>query len=66
MIKTLTAAYGSLDAARNALDELISDGIDREKMFLDTTRAELKVMIPGAIEREITEILARHDPKSLH
>jgi len=66
MIKTLTAAYASNDAARNALDELISDGIDREKMYLDTTRAELKVMIPATIEREITEILARHDPRSLH
>jgi len=65
-MKTLTASYRSNAAARNAFDELISDGIDREKMFLDTVHAELKVMIPDTIEREISEILVRHNPKSLH
>jgi len=66
MTKTVTAAFSSTDAARNALDELLADGIDREKIFLDQGRAELKVMIPDTIEPEITEILNRHQPKSLH
>ena len=66
MSKTVTAAYGTPDAARNARDELLADGIDREKIFFDASRAELKVMIPDAIEPEITEILNRHQPTALH
>jgi hypothetical protein len=66
MTKTVTAAYASPDAARNARDELLADGIDREKVYLDTARSEVKVMIPDAIEREITEILNRHQPTALH
>lgn len=66
MTKTVTAAYETADAARNARDELLADGIDREKIFMDESRAELKVMIPDAVEREITEILNRHQPKTLH
>ncbi len=66
MTKTVTASYSTPDAARNARDELLADGIDREKIFLDTSKAELKVMIPDAIEPEITEILNRHQPTTLH
>jgi len=66
MTKTVTAAYSTTAAARNALEELLADGIEREKIFLDTTRAELKVMIPDTIEPEITEILNRHQPTTVH
>lgn len=66
MAKTLTASYASNEAARNAVDELLSDGIDSEKVFLDDATNEVKVMIPGDIEREITEILGRHNPTEIH
>ncbi|QID19100.1 hypothetical protein G3580_16640 [Nitrogeniibacter mangrovi] len=65
-MKTVTAAYSTADAARNAMDELLADGIDREKIFLDTAKAEVKVMIPDTIEREIAEILNRHQPTTMH
>lgn len=66
MTKTVTATFSNSDAARNAMDELLADGIDREKLFLDKGRAELKVMIPDTIEPEITEILNRHQPTTVH
>ena len=66
MTRTLTADYASRDAARNAVDELLSDGIDREKIYLDEETNQVKVMTPDATAREITEILNRHKPTQLH
>ena len=62
MVKTLTAVYDSAGKARNAEDDLVSTGIDREKVFLDTETNQVKVMVPDTAEREVTEILKRHDP----
>lgn len=62
MTKTLTGKYDSLDKARNALDDLINIGLDREKIFLDRGNTLVKVMIPNDIEREVREILDRHEP----
>lgn len=65
MSHTVTAAYSSVDAARNAVDELISDGFDREKVFLDPQTNEVKVIVPESIRREAEEILQRHQPKEI-
>jgi len=62
MIKTVTAIYDSAGKARNAEDDLVSSGIDREKVFFDKETNQVKVMIPESAEREVTEILNRHDP----
>lgn len=65
MTKTLTGSYDSLDKARNALDDLINIGLDREKVFLDRDHTLVKVMIPDDIEREVREVLDRHDPSAV-
>jgi hypothetical protein len=62
MTKILTGRYDSLDAARNAFDDLINAGFDREKVYLDRDTSHVKVMAPGATEPEAREILARHRP----
>ena len=62
MTKTLTGKYDSLDKARNALDDLINIGLEREKVFLDRDNTLVKVITPNDIEREVREILDRHQP----
>ena len=65
MAKTLTGKYDSLDKARNALDDLINIGLEREKIFLDRDNTLVKVIIPNDIEREVREILDRHEPAAV-
>ena len=62
MTKTVTAVFASADAVRNALDDLVATGIDREKVFADQDNKLVKVMIPDAVESEVKEILNRHGP----
>jgi hypothetical protein len=62
MTKILTGRYDSIDKARNALDELINAGFDREKVFLDREKSLVKVMTPNDVEREAREIIDRHEP----
>ena len=65
MTKTLTGKYDSLDKARNALDDLINIGFEREKIFLDRDNTLVKVITPNDIEREVREILDRHEPATV-
>lgn len=65
MAKTLTGKYDSLGKARNALDDLINIGLEREKIFLDRDNTLVKVIIPNDIEREVREILDRHEPAAV-
>jgi hypothetical protein len=65
MTQTVTAVYLNLDAGRNALEDLIADGFDREKLFLDEESLQVKVMVPDAVKANAEEILRRHDPKDL-
>lgn len=65
MVKILSGEYDSLDKARNALDDLINSGLDREKVFLDSENTLVKAMIPNEIEREVREILDRHEPSAV-
>jgi len=62
MTQTVTAAYGSIDKAVNAFDELVSEGFPREKLFLDKQSSEVKVIVPEASQPEAEEILNRHGP----
>lgn len=66
MTKTVTGDFATEDAMKNAMDDLVSTGIPREKVFLDTERMQLKVIIPAATEPEVNEILKRHEPTRLH
>ena len=63
---TLTGTYKNMDAVRNTLDDLLSTGIDREKVFVDKEHTQVKVMVPATIQREVSEILARHNPTEMH
>ncbi len=62
MTKTITGVFDSADKVANAMDDLVSSGIDREKVFADKEKNQVKVMIPDTIEREIIEFLNRHNP----
>lgn len=66
MTKTVTGDFATEDAMKNAMDDLVSTGIPREKVFMDTENMQLKVIIPAATEPEVIEILKRHEPTRLH
>jgi len=65
MVKTLTAKFGSVDTARNAHEDLIGTGYPNEKLYLDSTTAEVKVITSSDGEREAREILGRHQPNEI-
>lgn len=62
MTQTVTAAYDNVDKAINAYDELVSDGFSSEELFLDRENRQVKVIAPETIQREVEEILNRHEP----
>ena len=62
MAETINANYDSIDKAKNAVDDLVATGIDREKVYLDEQAIQVKVIAANIIEREIVEILERHEP----
>ena len=62
MAETINANYDSIDKAKNAVDDLVATGIDREKVYLDEQAIQVKVIAANVIEREIVEILERHQP----
>lgn len=59
---TITAHYEQGVTVMNVLDDLINHGIDRDKVFTDERNREVKVIIPDAIEDEVSDILNRHHP----
>lgn len=65
MQKILTAAYGSGEAARNAHRDLVSVGYPRDKLWLDSDTAEVKVATTLDGEREARELLDRHQPDAI-
>jgi hypothetical protein len=65
MTQTVTAAYGSIDKANNAFDELVSEGFPREKLYLDKETNQVKVIIPDTVRPEAEEILNRHEPSEV-
>ncbi|ATJ84057.1 hypothetical protein ACFPTY_13580 [Halomonas beimenensis] len=62
MTQTVTASYDDTLKARNAFNELVSDGFPRESLFLDEESREVKVIIGDEIRREVEEVLNRHEP----
>lgn len=66
MTITITAVYESPDHVSNALDDLVSTGIPREKIFTDKDKSEVKVHTPQSSAPEIEEILRRHRPKDVY
>lgn len=66
MSKVVTGEYASVDAARNAVDELVNAGFPREQVLREADSATVKVMTPAASEAEVREILERHEPKAIH
>lgn len=65
MTQTVTAAYTTIDAARNAVDGLLADGFDREKVFPDREAVQIEVMVPDSVRRETEEVLNRHGPREI-
>ena len=78
MTKTVTGDFADEAAMKNAMDDLISNGIPREEVFMDTSslnqievfmdteHMQLKVMVPDAMKGGVGEILERHHAKNLH
>ncbi|HQU90235.1 MAG TPA: hypothetical protein PK620_15210 [Denitromonas sp.] len=66
MTKTVTGDFSSKDAMENVLDDLVSIGIPRENVYLVTEKMQVKVITPNATEREVNEILMRHNPTEIH
>ena len=65
MFKTITATYASKTTVANVVDELVNDGIPREKIFVDDTTMQVKVMVPETGVSGMKEILNRHEPTSI-
>jgi hypothetical protein len=62
MTITITATYEDTPALSNVLDDLINHGLEREKIYRDDDKMQIKVIIPRDIEPEIRAILKRHHP----
>ena len=65
MFKTITATYASKATVANVVNELVNDGIPREKIFSDDTTMQVKVMVPESGVSGMEEILNRHEPTSI-
>ena len=65
MVKAVTAVYPTVGAAENVYDELVADGFEQEKLFLDRDHMQVKVMTPDSGYREVEEVLGRHGPSDL-
>ncbi len=62
MFKTITATYASKTTVANVVDELVNDGLPREKIYSDDATMQVKVMVPEVEVPGITDILNRHQP----
>ena len=66
MTTTVTGTFDKMSKLTNAYDELVAKGIPREHLLITEQSCELKVKTPDTGVAEITEILRRHEPQSLH
>ena len=62
MNTTITMNYGSTDALKNAVDELLGVGIPQENFYVAKGDLQLKVITPQTSEADIRELLERHQP----
>jgi len=65
MTKIVTAIYASEETLVNVRDDLVSTGIPQEKIRINKDKRQVQVMSPDVTEKEIIEILQRHDPTQL-
>ena len=65
MLKTITATYASVTTVANVVDELVNDGIPREKIYSDDATMQVKVMVPETGVSGAKEILNRHGPTNI-
>lgn len=65
MFKTITATYASKTAVANVVNELVNDGIPREKIYSDDATMQVKVIVPETGVSGMEEILKRHEPTSI-
>lgn len=65
MTTTITATYSNTTALANVVDELVNDGLPREKVYSDEEKKQIKVIVHDAIEGSVTEVLKRHHPTQL-
>ncbi|BCO09771.1 hypothetical protein GF1_21470 [Desulfolithobacter dissulfuricans] len=63
--KVITATYGSEDTLKNVVDDLINIGLPAEEVYADKKSKQVKVITGSAIEREIREVLSRHNPSEI-
>lgn len=62
MAKTITGVYDSIAKVRNAEDELVSNGIAADQIYVDKESNRILVTVPDTVAPTITDILQRHDP----
>ena len=60
MNTTVTVTYDSLDAIRNAVDDLLGAGIPQEQFHVIKDEKQIKVITPKDSEPEIRELLERN------
>lgn len=65
MTEIVTAVYASTDTLTNVYDDLVSTGIPTEKIRVSEDKRQVQVMTPDVSEREVIEILERHNPVKL-
>ena len=65
MTKIVTAIYASEETLVNVRDDLVSTGIPQEKIRINKDKRQVQVMSPDVTEKEIIEIMQRHDPTQL-
>jgi len=65
MTKIVTAIYASEETLVNVRDDLVSTGIPQEKIRINKDKRQVQVMSPDVTEKEIIEIMQRHDPTRL-
>lgn len=62
MLKTIAATCDNKTALTNVFDDLVSEGLPREKILAGEDKQEAKVMVPTVTKPGITEHLKRRDP----
>lgn len=65
MFKTITATDDSKTTLTNVVDDLVNDGLPREKVFSDDKLLQIKVMAPEVEASGINKILNRHSPLTI-
>jgi len=63
MSATVTTTYASLEAMKNAVNDLLGAGVPNENFFVDEDHLQVKVITSMTTKPEILELLNRHATK---